>query len=915
MKMFRNRRLANQSRLNAARKPRARLGVESLEDRLAPAVITVNSFADILNPPAGVVTLRSAIQQANATPDDNTINLAIAGTYQIALQGSGENANATGDFDILAAGGNLTINNTSGSRVVIDGDAYDRVFDINPTFDANNPTATKPFKVTLQGLTIEHGVAAPFGDGTQGGGGIRDTGNASLELDNVALTDNAAAGAGGGILMQNTVNTPWTLTVNNSIISNNHAGDAGGGIDTLGSGKVFINAGSQLVDNTCVNQGAAIWLDTINGASATMTMTGALVSRNHAFAGPTGALGVAGNGAVTIANTTVSNNYSGSTGGGFGDENGLANLTVTDSQFIDNVAMTDGGGIQTGGAGTMASITNTVIAGNTAGGNGGGVFASGGAMKITSTRFTENTATNGGGIDSQAVNFSVLNSTFDHNRAVGNADGNGGNGGAVAFAMGTAVANDLLANCLFQSNSANNGPTAMGGAVFDQASSLEVADCQLTGNYSSGSGGAIASSGASLFVFGSTLDNNQASAGSGGAAFIATSAASTVELSTLVGNLAGTSGGGIYDTANLSVLADTINGNTSISGGIGAGGGGIRTGPNAALTVGDTIIFGNSAGFSGPDAYTLSAVMTDKGGNLIGSRAAAVGFGAGTTFGVDPKLGRLENHGGQLAGIPGSQQVIQTEALLPGSPAIGKGVNGLAEVKLDERFFPSPAAGRTNVSIGAFEPQVAADASANQAFVESLYEAVLNRLPDPGSSFFVKFLDQGGPAGTVVQILENSTEYRTNQVNNLYSHYLHRKADPGALQAFVSFLQAGGTIEQVADVLVASPEYLQLHGGTNEGFLDAVYIDVLNRLPDAGGLAWFMQTLGNGQSQAAVADVVFNSAEFRANLVETDFTSLLGRTADPAGLNFFVKVMQHGATDEQIVDTLLGSQEAFADRS
>ena len=289
-----------------------------------------------------------------------------------------EDANATGDFDILASGGNLTIVNTSKGTATVDAGGHDRIFDINPTFDANNPNATPPFKVTLQGLTLQHGIAAPFGDGTMGGGAIRDTGNASLELDNCIVTNNAASGAGGGILMQNTVNTPWTLTLNNTLVSNNHAGDAGGGVDTIGSGKVNVT-GSQFVQNTCVNQGAAIWLDTINGASATLNFSSSLVSRNDAFAGPTGALGTAGNGAITISSSTISDNYSGSTGGGFGDENMTANVTISNSQFLNNVAVTAGGGVQAGGDGTTTTIINSVFAGNTAGGNGGGFFASGGA--------------------------------------------------------------------------------------------------------------------------------------------------------------------------------------------------------------------------------------------------------------------------------------------------------------------------------------------------------------------------------------------------------------------------------------------------------------------------------------------------------------------------------------------------------
>jgi hypothetical protein len=44
---------------------------------LAPAVFNVNNTADILNPAAGVITLRSAIEAANATPGGNTINLTV----------------------------------------------------------------------------------------------------------------------------------------------------------------------------------------------------------------------------------------------------------------------------------------------------------------------------------------------------------------------------------------------------------------------------------------------------------------------------------------------------------------------------------------------------------------------------------------------------------------------------------------------------------------------------------------------------------------------------------------------------------------------------------------------------------------------------------------------------------------------
>src|SRR4051794_1751450 len=91
---------------------RYRFSLELLEDRIVPAVFNVNSTLDILKPPAGTVTLRSAIQQANNTPGGNIINLTVPGTYRITIPGANTGTNASGAFAILPGGGNLTMVNT-----------------------------------------------------------------------------------------------------------------------------------------------------------------------------------------------------------------------------------------------------------------------------------------------------------------------------------------------------------------------------------------------------------------------------------------------------------------------------------------------------------------------------------------------------------------------------------------------------------------------------------------------------------------------------------------------------------------------------------------------------------------------------------------------------------------------------------
>jgi hypothetical protein len=84
----------------------------------------------------------------------------------------------------------------------------------------------------------------------------------------------------------------------------------------------------------------------------------------------------------------------------------------------------------------------------------------------------------GGGLllDSDAVNFTALNCTFEKNHA-----GNGG--GLFTAAQGT-----TLSNCTFYSNSAELG----GAAFLDKGAQVRVENCSFSSNYSKQGGGAVA---------------------------------------------------------------------------------------------------------------------------------------------------------------------------------------------------------------------------------------------------------------------------------------------------------------------------------------------------------------------------------------------------------------------------------------
>jgi hypothetical protein len=203
--------------------------------------------------------------------------------------------------------------------------------------------------------------------------------------------------------------------------------------------------------------------------------------------------------------------------------------------------------------------------------------------------------------------------------------------------------------------------------------------------------------------------------------------------------------------------------------------------------------------------------------------------------------------------------------------------------------------------------------SPNQRFVSQLYQQLLQRYVDPtGLLGWGIQLDQGVPRQQVILAIESSTEYRVNEVENAYQQLLGRPADNGGLIAFVQFLQNGGTIEQVEAMLAGSAEYFQNRGGgSNDGFLTALYQDALGRAVDATGRSAFDQLLAIGGSRTQVADIIFSSPEYQQDLVENLYARFLGRGADAAGLAFYDGQLARGTSDEQIIALMLASTEYF----
>jgi len=130
---------------------------------------------------AGACTLRAAIQESNALPGRQRIEVP-SGVHPLSLVGADEDLAATGDLDILD---DLELVGSGAGATIVDAGGIDRVFEIVAAFGA-------PI-VSLDGLTIRNGSAATAAGAT--GGGIENGGE--LTLTDCEVAGNVANLAGG----------------------------------------------------------------------------------------------------------------------------------------------------------------------------------------------------------------------------------------------------------------------------------------------------------------------------------------------------------------------------------------------------------------------------------------------------------------------------------------------------------------------------------------------------------------------------------------------------------------------------------------------------------------------------------------------------------------------------------------------
>ncbi len=173
------------------------------------------------------------------------------------------------------------------------------------------------------------------------------------------------------------------------------------------------------------------------------------------------------------------------------------------------------------------------------------------------------------------------------------------------------------------------------------------------------------------------------------------------------------------------------------------------------------------------------------------------------------------------------------------------------------------------------------DASSNAAtltvipdatFVQQLFLEVLGRDADPGAlASFGAALAAGRTPASVLGDLLGSPEYALRQIEpviRLYYAALVRMPDVDGLGNWSNALHAGAfTLAQVADQFVASAEFQLRYGSMdNTQFVQQLYLNVLGREADTGGLKDWVDLLNGGASRGTVLVGFSESDEFKADI-------------------------------------------------
>jgi subtilisin-like proprotein convertase family protein len=205
-------------------------------------------------------------------------------------------------------------------------------------------------------------------------------------------------------------------------------------------------------------------------------------------------------------------------------------------------------------------------------------------------------------------------------------------------------------------------------------------------------------------------------------------------------------------------------------------------------------------------------------------------------------------------------------------------------------------------------------------FAMQQYRDFLGREGDPdGITFWTNSINSD--SNTRAQVIDSffkSAEFQgtVSPVTRLYFAYFLRIPDYGGLIFWVTQYRNGASLDTISQAFAQSPEFIATYGSlSNRDFVTLLYNNVLGRPPDQGGLDFWTGKLDSGELTRGQVMLGFSESDeykgtsFNKVYVTMIYVGMLRRAPDQGGFDFWVNALNNGASGLQLIQGFLNSVE------
>ncbi|HLY44315.1 MAG TPA: Ig-like domain-containing protein [Stellaceae bacterium] len=144
----------------------------------------------------------------------------------------------------------------------------------------------------------------------------------------------------------------------------------------------------------------------------------------------------------------------------------------------------------------------------------------------------------------------------------------------------------------------------------------------------------------------------------------------------------------------------------------------------------------------------------------------------------------------------------------------------------------------------------------------------------------------------------------TAELTDLYQEVLNRNPDAGGLATYTAAIDAGTSLDSIRTTIAQSPEA--------QDDLNQLYLQIFGRNGDPGGLATYTAELIGGASLGSVELLLAQSPEAQSDINQI-YQNVLARDADGGGLTTYIAALGQGTSLGQVRGQIAHSPEAQDD--